>query len=121
MTAIGRGACVEPGKITDHPTSVLERTRRSRAPTTDIRPPTDAMSSHPYHNARLTGSFGPTTDATQSRPASGDPAPEHLEVASLGVVGGVGVVAAGTGAIEDLQALLVAVRGLADKVLEGLG
>ena len=49
-----------------------------------------------------------------------NPTPEHLEVASLGVVGGVGVVAAGAGAIEDLEALLVAVRGLADEVLEGL-
>ena len=36
------------------------------------------------------------------------------------MVGGVGVIAAGAGAIEDLEALLVAVRGLADKVLEGL-
>jgi len=49
------------------------------------------------------------------------PTPENLEVASLGVVGGVGVVAAGAGAIEDLEALLVAVRGLAHEVLEGLG
>jgi hypothetical protein len=48
------------------------------------------------------------------------PAPEHLEVTSLGVVGGVGVIAAGAGAIEDLEALLVAVGCLADEVLEGL-
>ena len=49
-----------------------------------------------------------------------NPTPEHLEVASLGVVGGVRVVAARAGAIEDLEALLVAVGGLAHEVLEGL-
>ena len=52
---------------------------------------------------------------------SGNPTPQHLEVTSLWVVGGVGVIAAGSGAIENLEALLVAVSGLADEVLEGLG
>ncbi len=33
MAAVRRGACQQPSEITDHP---------------EVRPPTDAMSSHPY-------------------------------------------------------------------------
>ena len=61
-----------------------------------------------------------TLSSIQSSILLRNPTPQHLEVTSLGVVGGVGVIAAGAGAIEDLEALLVAVRGLADEVLEGL-
>jgi hypothetical protein len=43
MAAVRIRTCREPGKVTDH--SV-------------VRPPTDAMSSHPYHSPLLTNIYG---------------------------------------------------------------
>ena len=46
------------------------------------------------------------------------PAPEDLEVASFGVMGGIGVVGACPCAIKDLETFAVAVRRFGDEVFE---
>ncbi len=61
-----------------------------------------------------------TGGAASGKHTSHHPRPQHLEVAAFGAVGIDGMVDAGAGAVEDLQAAVEPVRALDDAFLKGL-